>query len=533
MAIYHLPKGQALSQVDFLQRFLAQSIKSCTQTRAAENISREHCIELLGLSAAECLEAYVRAERGVSADDNLDITQYADTIVDLKNRIGGGFSVEEVSPNVVKVVNHCCPFGTSVKESPELCRMTSSVFGAIAARNFGYAKVNLLKRIAINDSNCEIVIHTDQGNASKKSGTEYSIAEDGKVTSSMAGDIIKDDSDSVNPWCKVVDTRSENSRFVAKNIITESKAMSSVFRTIERIAPTNTSVVITGETGTGKEIIARLTHAMSDRSERPFIAINCGAIPEHLIESEIVGFERGAFTGAYRERRGIFERAHMGTIFLDEVNSLPYAAQVKLLRVLQEGEVVRVGGEHPLRVDVRVIAASNQSLRHLVEQNLFRRDLFYRLMVIDVQIPPLRERLDDIGPLSELFLQRLAAKHHHSQKILGHRAWKQIYSYSWPGNVRQLENTLESSFLLSHGHVIDCLVGSEFTDAVSSNESFRDRQKQTKLFSESQFLLEVLLRNSGRVQDAALELGITPRAVYKKISTLGVNLRNVRASLRM
>ena len=332
MTIYHLPKGQLLSQVDFLQRFLAQSIKSCTQTRVAQNLSSEHCIELLGLSAAECLEAYVRSERGVSADDNLDITQYADTIVDLKNRIGGGFSVEEVSPNVVKVVNNCCPFGTSVKESPELCRMTSSVFGAIAARNFGYAKVNLLKRIATNDNNCEIVIYTDQAKASKESGTEYAI-KDGKITSSMAGNVIKDESNSVNLWCKVLDIRSESSRYVAKNIIAESKAMSAVFRTVELIAPTNTSVVITGETGTGKEIIARLIHATSDRSEMPFIAINCGAIPEQLIESEIVGFERGAFTGAHRERRGIFERAHKGTIFLDEVNSLPYGAQVKLLRV--------------------------------------------------------------------------------------------------------------------------------------------------------------------------------------------------------
>ena len=532
MTIHHLPKGQLLSQVSFLQRFLAQSIKSCTQTHVAQNISREHCIEVLGLSAAECLEAYIRSERGVSADDNLDITQYADTIVDLKNRIGGGFSVEEVSPNVVKVTNCCCPFGTSVKESPELCRMTSSVFGAIAARNFGYAKVNLIKRIATNDSNCEIVIYTDQDEASKEAGTEYGI-KGGKITSSMTGDVIKGESDSLNIWCKAADIGSENNRSVAKNIIAESRAMSAVFRTVELIAPTNTSVVITGETGTGKEIIARLIHAMSDRSEMPFIAINCGAIPEQLIESEIVGFERGAFTGANRERRGIFERANKGTVFLDEVNSLPYAAQVKLLRVLQEGEVVRVGGEHSLRVDVRVIAASNQPLRHLVEQNLFRRDLFYRLMVIEVQIPPLRERLDDIGPLCDLFLQRLAAKHHHSQKILGHGAWKQIYSYGWPGNVRQLENALESSFLLSNGHVIDCLVGSEFSAPVSSNESFRDRQKETKMFSESQFLLEVLLRNGGRVQDAALELGITPRAVYKKISILGVNLGDVRASLRM
>lgn len=272
MTIYHLPKGQLLSQVNFLQRFLAQSIKSCTQTHVARNISRQHCIELLSLSAAECLEAYVRSERGVSADDNLDITQYADTIVDLKNRIGGGFSVEEVSPNVVKVINHCCPFGTSVKESPELCRMTSSVFGAIAARNFGYAKVNLLKRIATNDSNCEIVIYTDQGEASKESGTEYGI-KGGKITSSMTGDVVKEESDSVNPWCKAADIRSENNRFVAKNIIAESKAMSTVFRTVELIAPTNTSVVITGETGTGKEIIARLIHATSDRR---FLVISSG-----------------------------------------------------------------------------------------------------------------------------------------------------------------------------------------------------------------------------------------------------------------
>jgi two-component system NtrC family response regulator len=233
------------------------------------------------------------------------------------------------------------------------------------------------------------------------------------------------------------------------NIIGKSVQMQRIFELIEKVAPTKATVLITGDSGTGKELIARAIHYNSPRKDHPFISINCGALPETLLESELFGHEKGSFSGAVSQRKGRFELAHEGTLFLDEISEMSTPLQVKLLRVLQEMEFERVGGSQTLKVDVRVVAASNRNLKEEAESGRFRSDLYYRLNVVHVYLPPLRERLDDLTLLVNHFLAKYAKENNQELIAISSGAMERILDYNWPGNVRELENVIERAIILS------------------------------------------------------------------------------------
>ncbi len=238
------------------------------------------------------------------------------------------------------------------------------------------------------------------------------------------------------------------------NIVGKSKPMQEIFSLIQKVAKTRATVLITGESGTGKELVARAIHYNSPRQNKPFISVNCAALPESLLESELFGHEKGSFTGAVSMRKGRFELADKGTLFLDEVSEMSPTLQVKLLRVLQEREFERVGGTKTLKVDVRIIAASNRDLKEEVEAGHFREDLFYRLNVVHIHLPPLRERPDDIPLLVAHFLQKYAQEVGRQRVEISPEALNLIYTYTWPGNVRELENAIERAVILSSGQEI-------------------------------------------------------------------------------
>src|SRR5436190_2635955 len=239
------------------------------------------------------------------------------------------------------------------------------------------------------------------------------------------------------------------------DVVGESAALKSALTLVKKVAPTRATVLITGESGAGKELIARVLHRQSPRAAKPFVTVNCAAIPEHLIESELFGVVRGGFTGAVQSRPGRFERAEGGTLFLDEVGTLSLSAQAKLLRALQEQEVERVGGTAAVKVDVRIVAATNVALRDAVAQGAFREDLFYRLNVFPIHLPPLRERRDDIPGLIAHFLQRFRELHGKPTSRLSGRAMQALLNYRYPGNVRELENLIERAVILAEGDCID------------------------------------------------------------------------------
>jgi two-component system, NtrC family, response regulator PilR len=244
------------------------------------------------------------------------------------------------------------------------------------------------------------------------------------------------------------------SRYTFANIIGCGSRMQEIFRTIERIGKVSTTVLITGESGTGKELIARAIHFSSVRKDRKFVSINCGALPETLLESELFGHAKGAFTGAIREKRGLFTEADGGTLFLDEISEMTQASQVKLLRALQEKVVRKVGGNEEVPVDARIIAATNKDLIQLVAEGKFREDLYYRINVIPIKLPPLRSRVEDIPVLAQHFIRKVCADQGIPEKKISAEAMRRLEAYPWPGNVRELENTIERTVALEAGDVI-------------------------------------------------------------------------------
>jgi transcriptional regulator with PAS, ATPase and Fis domain len=243
-------------------------------------------------------------------------------------------------------------------------------------------------------------------------------------------------------------------------IVTQSAAMRDVLGLARRVSGSTATVLIQGESGTGKELLARFIHRHSGRNQGPFVAMNCAALPEQLAESELFGYEKGAFTGATQVRSGKFELAHKGTLLLDEISEMPLSLQVKLLRVIQEKEVDHIGGRQPIPVDVRIIATTNRDLREMVSMGHFREDLYYRLRVIPITLPPLRERKDDLEPLCAFFVEKFWPPDRAPKPRFTHQALKQMVDYSWPGNVRELENTVERALLINEGPQIgpECLL---------------------------------------------------------------------------
>ncbi|MEO8430343.1 MAG: sigma-54 dependent transcriptional regulator [Acidobacteriota bacterium] len=243
-------------------------------------------------------------------------------------------------------------------------------------------------------------------------------------------------------------------RYTFANIIGKGSRMQEIFRTIERIGKVSTTVLLTGESGTGKELISRAIHYTSIRKDRKFVSINCGALPEALLESELFGHERGAFTGAVKDKRGLFTEADNGTLFLDEISETSPTMQVKLLRAIQEKVIRKVGGNEETSVDVRIIAATNKDLTELVAEGKFREDLFYRINVIPIVLPPLRSRIEDVAPLTSHFIAKVCKDQKIPEKKISTEAMRLLEAYTWPGNVRELENTLERTVALEPGPVI-------------------------------------------------------------------------------
>jgi len=319
-------------------------------------------------------------------------------------------------------------------------------------------------------------------------------------------------------------------------LVWSSEAMRRVMAQVERVAASETRVCILGETGTGKELIARTLHEKSARREGPFITLNCAAVPAELIESELFGHEKGAFTGAAARHAGKFEQAHGGTLFLDEIGDMPLPMQAKLLRVLEEGEIERVGGDRPIRVDVRVIVATHRQLEELVRQGHFRQDLFHRVYVFPLQLPPLRERLDDVLVLAQHFAAQIAAQNGWKPKPFAPEALDELKDYSWPGNVRELRNVIERVLLLSANQVdrdtvrlslpqlSSARAGALLAAPRSASGSLAERVEAF----EREVLLAELKRHHHHMTNTARALGLERSHLYKKCQQLGIDLRAVR-----
>lgn len=319
-------------------------------------------------------------------------------------------------------------------------------------------------------------------------------------------------------------------RYAFHNLIGKSEGMQDIYSKIEQVADSRTTVLITGESGTGKELVAKALHYNSSRRDRPFVALNCAALPETLIESELFGHEKGSFTDATARRTGQFELAHTGTLFLDEIGDLSAVTQAKLLRVIQEREFTRIGGTQPIKVDVRIVAATNKNLDELVRKGQFREDLYYRINVISLYLPPLRERSEDIPLLAKHFLEKRVEEEKRSRIEFGKEALELLTRYSWPGNVRELENFVEQAFIWSqHAAEItpEHLPTSIKSDSRSTSlrdDTLAGRMSLEKAVMEfeREIILDALKRTNYVQTHAANLLGISRRMLKYRMDTLGI-----------
>ena len=309
-----------------------------------------------------------------------------------------------------------------------------------------------------------------------------------------------------------------------EEIIGNSQAIKKVFALIGKVADKDSTVLIQGESGTGKELIARAIHRKSNRADYPFIRINCGVLNDNLLESELFGHEKGAFTGAIKLKKGRFELADKGTLLLDEIGDISPAMQVKLLRVLQEYEFERVGGEVTLKSDVRVIAASNKDLQKLIAEGKFREDLFYRLSVIPVSLPSLRERKEDVPLLVNYFLHKLAEKNRSEKKIINREGMKLLIEYHWPGNIRELQNLVERLFVISSGKDIDpLLIAAHLGGNVTLNNGYTNLPLEDAVSAfEKNMIIQAMKKSDGVKNRAAKLLGISTSVLYYKLEKYGL-----------
>jgi two-component system nitrogen regulation response regulator NtrX len=329
------------------------------------------------------------------------------------------------------------------------------------------------------------------------------------------------------------ENRQLRQRLGKHEIVWSGETMKKLMAQIERVAASETRVCILGETGTGKELVARTLHERSSRATGPFITLNCAAVPAELIESELFGHEKGSFTGAAGRHVGKFEQAEGGTIFLDEIGDMPVPMQAKLLRVLEEGEVERIGGDKPVRVDVRVVVATHRNLESLVHEGKFRQDLFHRVYVFPVVLPPLRERTEDIPALIEHFARQVCAQNNWKPIPFSPQAIQVLQSYPWPGNVRELRNTIERLMLMAtDGSVTEETVALTLPQASSSGGTalfassgpLADRVQQY----EREVILAELKRNQNHITNTAKALGLERSHLYKKAEQVGIDLRSLR-----
>jgi DNA-binding NtrC family response regulator len=332
---------------------------------------------------------------------------------------------------------------------------------------------------------------------------------------------------------EIRDLRKEvDQRYAFGNIIGKNHKMQAIYDLIEKVAPTDVRVFITGNTGVGKELVAKAIHFNSNRKNKPFVGINCGALAENLLETELFGHEKGAFTGAIRTKRGKFEYAQGGTLFLDEVGDISPGLQVKLLRVTQEKKIERVGGNQEFDVDVRIISATNQAIKEKISRGEFRVELYYRLNVVPIHIPPLRERIDDIPLLVNHFIHIFNRKFNKNISRVTTQVMSRLMQYDWPGNVRELENVLERAFVITENDIIDTIIFSHDVTASPSREAFPHsvdteipfkvaRAMVEKRF-EKAYLQEALNRYGGNVTETARMTGINPRTLWRKMKEYAI-----------
>ena len=325
------------------------------------------------------------------------------------------------------------------------------------------------------------------------------------------------------------------SRYRFDNIIGKSKPMQDVFETVRKVAPANATVLIEGESGTGKELIARSIHFNSPRRQRPYVAVNCSALAENLLESELFGHEKGSFTGAHAMKKGRFEIADGGTLFMDEIGELPISLQVKLLRVLQEKSFERVGSAKPMQVDIRIIAATNRLLREEMAQGRFREDLFYRLNVVHIALPPLRTRKEDIRPLVSHFAKKYAAERQDRPPVTGvsPAVGRLLDAYHWPGNVRELENVMERAMILCPGEILQVEdLPAEFRDSLSNTLPMEGIPAEARLYEtlamvERNMIVRALRMADGVQSKAAEILGIGKSGLNQKLKKFALDVSDV------
>lgn len=325
-------------------------------------------------------------------------------------------------------------------------------------------------------------------------------------------------------------------------VSTDNDAMQRTFEKIRRVAPTKSTVLLTGETGTGKSMLASLIHRHSNRRDESFISLHCGAIPDTLIESELFGHEKGAFTGAVKRKLGKFEIATGGTIFLDEIGTITPAAQIKLLQIIQEGVFQRIGGETTIKADVRIIAATNADLRKMCEEGLFRLDLYYRLNVFPVEIPPLRERREDIPILVDGFISKLNRYYQKGIRDIHPVALRAIRSYDWPGNIRELENLVERAYILETSTMLtpesfpNELMAAEATTVnlqLSFHNSLAEFRRKSVEDAERLYLKNVLKDNRGKIKDTAATAGVTTRQLSKLLKKYGIKKEDFKPARKV
>ncbi|MBI3772219.1 MAG: PEP-CTERM-box response regulator transcription factor [Gammaproteobacteria bacterium] len=303
-----------------------------------------------------------------------------------------------------------------------------------------------------------------------------------------------------------------------KGVLASSPQMMKICRTVEKVAPTNVTTLLLGESGTGKEVIARALHDLSQRKSKPFIAINCGAIPETLLESELFGYEKGAFTGAVKQTKGKIEYADSGTLFLDEIGDIPGQLQVKLLRFLQERVIERLGGRGEIPVDVRVVCATNQNLTELVQAGRFREDLYYRISEITINIPPLREREGDAVLLARVFLDRFAQEHHRNLRGFTDDAIAAIEAHPWPGNVRELENKLKRAVIMAEGNRVTAEELELATGAIGASLNLREVRES----AERAAIMRAMAMFPDNVAQTAESLGVSRPTLYDLLAKYGL-----------
>lgn len=317
-------------------------------------------------------------------------------------------------------------------------------------------------------------------------------------------------------------------KFGFEGVIGDSPQMRDVIERLKRIAPTNASVLIQGETGTGKELVAQSIHHNSPRKNKPFVALNCAALSENILESELFGHVKGAFTDASADRIGKFEYAHGGTMFLDEVGDMPMPTQIKLLRVLENGEITRVGSNNPIKVNVRILSATNRNLEEAIEAGTFRSDLYHRLKVVTIRLPTLRERSQDIPILIDYFMRQFAGQHHKQIRGMSPAARHKLLVFDWPGNVRQLRNVVESMVVVDYDGLLDVddlpeeLAGPSAPVSESPTASLTALVGKPLTEIERLFIAETLRLTAGNREEAANMLGIGERTLYRKIKEYGL-----------